>query len=114
VEATSIDYGIMQQTERAVVLPANDWGWDDVGSWEALGRWMELTPDGNVEVGDCALEDCRDVIAWAEDGRIAALGMRDVVIVRSGGETLVAARDSLDGIKAFVRKIASRRPGPER
>ncbi|HUP20381.1 MAG TPA: sugar phosphate nucleotidyltransferase [Gemmatimonadota bacterium] len=115
VEATSIDYGIMQQTERAVVLPANDWGWDDVGSWEALGRWLEPTPDGNVEIGECALEDCRDVIAWAEDGRISALGMRDVVIVRSGGETLVAARDALDGIKAFVRKIAPpRHPGPGR
>lgn len=104
VGATSMDYGIMQQTDRAVVLPAADWGWDDVGSWEALARWLEPSPDGNVEVGDCVLEACRDVIAYASHGRIAALGMEECVIVRTPETTLVAARDALDGMKSFVRE----------
>lgn len=105
VESTSIDVGVMQPTERAVVLPASEWGWDDVGSWEALGRWVDLTMDGNVEVGDCALENCRDVIAYAQAGRIAALGVHDTVIVRTESETLVVPRSELDGLKSFVRGI---------
>lgn len=104
VESTSIDYGIMQQTDRAVVLPAADWGWDDVGSWEALSRWLEPSGDGNVEVGDCVLESCREVVAYASQGRIAALGMESCVIVRTPDTTFVAARDALDGIKSFVRE----------
>lgn len=110
VESTSIDYGIMQQTRRAVVLPASEWGWDDVGSWEALGRWVDLTLDGNVEVGECALEACREVIAYSQAGRIAALGVEDLVIVRTEDETLVAARDALDDLKEFVQKFLPR-PG---
>jgi len=111
VESTSIDYGIMQQTDRAVVLPAADWGWDDVGSWEALARWLEPTADGNVEVGECVLEGCHDVVAYATQGRIAAIGVEDCVIVRTPDTTLVAARDALDGIKAFVRRVG-REGGP--
>lgn len=109
VEATSIDYGIMQQTERAVVMPAAGWGWDDVGSWEALARWLERDSDGNVVVGDVTLEECRDVIAWSPSGRVAALGIERCVIVRAGDETLVVPRDRLDDLKPFVRGLAGER-----
>ncbi len=109
VESTSFDVGIMQQTNRAVVLPAADWGWDDVGSWEALSRWVEADADGNVTLGTGALEGCRDVIVYAAGGRVAVLGMRNCVVVRAGDETLVAARDRLDDLKAFVRRVTGER-----
>ncbi|HZD80936.1 MAG TPA: sugar phosphate nucleotidyltransferase, partial [Actinomycetota bacterium] len=107
VEATSIDYGIMQETDRAVILPAADWEWDDLGSWESLSRWLPVSEDGNVAVGDCQLEGCADVIAFADGGRLAALGVSDVVIVRTGDATLVAARDRLDEIRRFVRRLTT-------
>ncbi|HEY7472337.1 MAG TPA: sugar phosphate nucleotidyltransferase [Gemmatimonadota bacterium] len=111
VEATSIDYGVMQQTDRAVVVPAAKWQWDDVGSWEALARWIDADADGNVVVGDVVLENCRDVIAWCPSGRLSALGIEDCVIVRSGEETLVVPRDRLDELKPFVRSLGDGRPG---
>ena len=110
-EATSIDYGIMQQTERAVVVPAASWGWDDVGSWEALARWLEPSADGNVAVGRAALEGCHGVIAYAQTGRIAALGIRECVIVRTEDETLVVARHAMDALRDFVRELAGARAG---
>lgn len=109
VESTSIDYGIMQQTERAVVMPARGWDWDDVGSWEALARWLESDADGNVRVGDVVLERCRDVIAWCPSGRLSALGIEDCVIVRSGDETLVVPRDRLHELQPFVQSLADAR-----
>ncbi|MGH7566778.1 MAG: mannose-1-phosphate guanylyltransferase [Gemmatimonadota bacterium] len=109
VESTSIDYGIMQQTESAVVMPARGWDWDDVGSWEALARWLESDADGNVGVGDVVFEQCRDVIAWCPSGRLSALGIEDCVIVRSGDETLVVPRDRLDELKPFVQSLADGR-----
>ena len=105
VESTSIDYGVMQETDRAVVLPAADWGWDDLGSWESLSRWLPVSGEGNVTVGDCRLEECDDVIAFSEGGMVAALGVSGLVIVRSGDATLVAARDRLDDIRTFVRRM---------
>ncbi|MGH7563893.1 MAG: mannose-1-phosphate guanylyltransferase [Gemmatimonadota bacterium] len=109
VEATSIDYGIMQETDRAVVLPAADWGWDDLGSWESLFRWLPVSEKGNVAVGDCRLEACDDVIAFADGGQVAALGVSDLVIVRTGEATLVAARDRLEDIRSFVRRVTADR-----
>jgi mannose-1-phosphate guanylyltransferase/mannose-6-phosphate isomerase len=111
VEATSIDVGVMQQSDRAVVLPAGGWGWDDVGSWEALARWLPATSDGNVTKGTVALEGCRNVIAYAQSGRIAALGARDCVIVRTDTETMVAGRDALDRLRDFARAMAARTEG---
>lgn len=111
VESTSIDYGIMQQTDRAVVMPARGWNWDDVGSWEALARWLESDKDGNVRVGDVVFEKCRNVIAWCPTGRLSALGIEDCVIVRSGEETLVVPRARLDQLKPFVQSLAD---GPVR
>lgn len=105
VEATSIDYAIMQETDRAVVLPAADWGWDDVGSWESLARWLPASEEDNVTMGDCRLEGCREVIAFSDGGLVAALGVSGVVIVRSGDATLVAARERLDDIRSFVRRV---------
>lgn len=104
-EMVPIDVGIMQRTDRAIVLPAADWRWDDVGSWESLARWRGATPEGNVTVGECALEACAEVIAYSAAGRVAALGMRDCVIVRTADETLVVARDALDDLKPFVRAL---------
>lgn len=111
VESTSIDYGIMQQTDRAAVLPAADWGWDDVGSWESLARWKEPSGDGNVAVGECALEGCEDVIAYSQTGRIAALGMSACVIVRTAEETLVVAREALGDLKSFAQAMAEKPAG---
>lgn len=107
VEATSIDYGIMQETDRAVVLPAVDWGWDDLGSWESLSRWLPVSEGGNVEVGDCRLEACDDVIAFADGGLVAAFGVSDIVIVRTAEATLVAARERLGDIRSFVRRVTA-------
>jgi mannose-1-phosphate guanylyltransferase len=110
VETTSIDIGVMQRTDHAIVLPAASWGWDDVGSWDALARWIETSGDGNVEVGRTALADCRDVIAYAQTGRIAALGLERCVIVRTEEETLVVARDALADLRDFVRRLNDARP----
>ena len=91
--------------DRAVVLPAADWGWDDVGSWESLSRWLPVSEEGNVKVGDCRLEACDQVIAFSDGGLVAALGVSGLVIVRAGDATLVAARDRLDEIRSFVRRM---------
>ncbi len=110
VESTSVDYGIMQKTDRAVVLPAADWGWDDVGSWEALARWVTTSPEGNTELGDCVLEQCQNVIAFCRQGQVAALGVSDCIVVRTEDATLVVGRDMLDKLKPFVRAVTADRP----
>src|SRR5262249_31829886 len=55
----SIDYAVMERTNRAAVVPA-DFGWSDVGSWTSV--WDVLAHDavGNATDGPAVVMDCRN------------------------------------------------------
>jgi len=101
----SIDYAIMEKTDRAAVLPA-DIGWSDVGSWDAL--WAEGPKDdaGNVVVGNTLLEDVRgSYVHGSGDQLVAALGLEDMVVVATDDAVLVAPRDRSGGVKDIVGRL---------
>ena len=73
---------------------------------EALDAWQARRAlFRRIQVGDCRLEECDEVIAFSDGGLVAALGVSGLVIVRAGDATLVAARDRLDDIRSFVRRM---------
>jgi mannose-1-phosphate guanylyltransferase len=101
----SIDYAVMERSERALVARAG-FEWDDVGSWAALGTDAASSDSGDNRVrGVALLEDCRGVIAFGEGGLIAALGVSDLVIVRTGDVTLVCPRDRAQEVKTLVARL---------
>jgi len=61
--------------------------------------------DGNTARGAALLQDCAGVIAFADEGLIAALGVRDLVIVRTPDVTLVCRRDRVQEVKAIVERL---------
>jgi mannose-1-phosphate guanylyltransferase len=105
----SIDYAVMERSRHALVARAG-FDWDDVGSWAAIGG----TPDGAAEGanwarGPALLEDCRDVIAFGEGGLIAALGVSDLVIVRTADVTLVCPRARAQEVRRLVAALSKER-----
>jgi mannose-1-phosphate guanylyltransferase len=101
----AFDVAVMERTETGAVLPV-DIGWDDVGSWDAVARLLEADPSGNVVRGAGRLLDARNNILFAEEGRITVIGASDLVIVRSGAETFVCARDRLPELKELLRSLS--------
>jgi mannose-1-phosphate guanylyltransferase / mannose-6-phosphate isomerase len=106
---TSIDYAVMEKTMSAAVVSA-DIGWSDVGSWSAL--WELGLEDGragddanNVTVGDVILDDVANSYVRAERRLVAALGVRDLVIVETGDAVLVASRDKAQEVKTIVDRL---------
>lgn len=101
VTPVTVDVGVMERSRRVAVSPAR-FAWDDVGSWEALGRTR--TPDGrgNVGVGRAALIDSDGTIAWAEEGRVVTWGVRDLVVVHRPGVTLVMPRERASRLKDLL------------
>jgi len=100
----SIDYAVMEHTERAVVVPL-DAGWSDVGSWSALQEVSERDPSGNVVLGDVLLHDVSDSYVRAEHRLVAAVGIRDHVVVETADAVLVAGREHVQEVKAIVAML---------
>jgi len=104
----SIDYAVMERSSRALVARAG-FSWDDLGSWEALGSEEEKDPRGNVTRGSVLLHDSRNVIAFADGGLVAGLGLEDLVIVRTPDVTLVCRRDRAQEVRAIVEQLKARK-----
>ncbi len=98
----SIDYAVMEKTDRAAVVPV-DMGWSDVGSWDALWAIKPHDGHGNAVQGDVTALDCTDSLFRVEGGPpIAALGLEDMVVVSTKDAVLIAPRDRAQDVKAIV------------
>jgi mannose-1-phosphate guanylyltransferase/mannose-6-phosphate isomerase len=98
IEAESVDYALMEHTDRAVVV-AVDMGWSDIGNWDALAAIRRADEAGNIVTAKEAESiDCRRVMIQSDGPRVSAVGLRDVTIVVDGDEILVIARGSAAGV----------------
>jgi mannose-1-phosphate guanylyltransferase/mannose-6-phosphate isomerase len=100
----SIDYAVMEKTRDAVMVPL-DADWNDVGSWSALHDIMPADGQGNVTRGDVLLEDTAHCYVHADSRLVAALGLRDVVIVETADAVLVASRSRVQDVKKIVARL---------
>ena len=103
----SIDYAVMERESNVVVL-AGDFGWSDIGSWKAVAEEFEHDAGGNTTSGDVLLSDCVNVHAQTEDRLIAAVGLKDVVIVDTADAVLVCDRHESQKVKDVVNELKRR------
>ena len=101
--ADSIDYAVMEKTDRAMVLPV-DIGWSDVGSWSALWDVSERDADGNAHHGDVIAVDTRNSYAYAQR-LVALVGVDDIVVVETDDAVLVARKDRVQEVKQVVARL---------
>jgi len=100
----SIDYAVMEHTNRGVVIPI-DAGWNDVGSWSALWEIGDKDEDGNVLQGDVLALDCRDNLLRSDGRLLAALGVKDLIVVDTPDVLLVAHRSQAQRVKELVERL---------
>jgi mannose-1-phosphate guanylyltransferase/mannose-6-phosphate isomerase len=102
--AKSIDYALMERTDRAVVMPVT-YGWSDVGSWQAVWELSERDAFGNAAHGSAVFVDTRDSYVSSEKQLVALLGIDNVVVVTTDDAVLVARRENGDGLRKVVSKL---------
>jgi mannose-1-phosphate guanylyltransferase/mannose-6-phosphate isomerase len=100
----SIDYAVMEKTEKGVIVPAN-MGWSDIGSWAALWKISKKDTRGNVLRGDVVVRDVTGSYVRSEKPLVAVLGLEDVVVVATDDVVLVAAKHAAQDVKAIVEKL---------
>ena len=100
----SIDYAVMENTDRAVVVPISA-GWSDIGAWSALWSLCPQDNDGNVIQGDVLAEDTRNSFLVAEHRCLATVGIDNVIVVETADAVLVASKDKAQDVKAIVTRL---------
>ena len=108
LEKLSIDYAVMEKTDRAYVMPVG-FGWDDLGDWNAVERLIKQPGDANVSLATHVELDTTGSIVYASDAEevIVTIGLEDIVIVRDGNATLVVHKDRTQDIKAAVKQLGA-------
>lgn len=102
--AISIDYGIMEKTDRTVILPV-DMGWSDVGAWSALWDLGTKDDEGNSVRGDALLVGVQDSLIRADGASVAAVNVDNLIIVTTKDMVLVADRNQAQDVKKIVEKL---------
>jgi len=97
----SIDFAVMEHTDSAVVVPL-DAGWSDVGSWAALWELEAEQGENNVFMGDIAAVDVSGSYLRSESRLVAAIGVRNLVVVETADAVMVAPRERSQDVKAMV------------
>lgn len=104
LESQSVDYGIMEKAENIYTLAGN-FGWDDVGSWLAVGRIKENDEDGNVVNGNVVTVNTKNCVIEGDKKLIAAVGLRDIVVVDTQDATLITTKENAGEIKQVLAKL---------
>jgi len=100
----SIDYALMEKTDRASVVAA-DLDWSDIGSWHALWEVSRKDENGNVSQGDVIMEDTKNCLVRSEDTLVATVGLEDTLIVETADAVLVAPLSRAQDVKKIVARL---------
>lgn len=104
----SIDYAVMEHTEKACVVPL-DTGWNDVGSWTSLWEASGRDGQGNVLRGDIEVQDVQDSFLYSSNRLVTGVGLRGVAVVETTDAVMVADMSRTQEIKDLVVKLKSRK-----
>lgn len=103
-ESKSIDYAIMEVAQNVYSIPGN-FGWDDVGSWLALERYKQSDQDGNIRSGNVMVLDTKDCIIEGTKRLIAAVGVKDIIVVDTEDCLLICGKEQCGKIKEILKDV---------
>jgi len=100
----SIDYAVMEKAQNVSVVPS-DFGWSDIGSWNAVSDLVEADAEGNRIVGDALLVGASNTFVQSEDRLVAAVGVHNLLIVDTADALLVADRARAQDVRHIVSHL---------
>jgi mannose-1-phosphate guanylyltransferase len=106
IKSDSIDYGIMEKSEKVEVVPA-EFGWSDVGSWSALPELLPADGNNNVAMNETRLIsiDSKGCLVNGGGKLVAVVGVSDLVVVNTDDALLVCPLDRAQDVKKVVEEL---------
>ena len=103
----SLDYAVMEKTDRAAVAPLGV-DWADVGSWGELWRLGPRDAQNNFLRGDAILIDTEDTLVWSGGKTVGVIGVRDLIIVQTEDAVIVLPKSRAQDVKLLVEQLKAR------
>lgn len=100
----SIDYAVMEKSDKVAVVPGN-FGWSDIGSWNAIRDLVEPDAGQNRALGEAIFVDSTNTFVQSEDRLVAAVGINDLMIIDTADALLVAHPDKSQDVKKVVAQL---------
>ena len=108
MKSISIDYAVMEKTDRTAVVPTDPL-WNDVGSWTSVWQLSDRDQSQNVTIGDVVLHDVTGAYVRSEGPLTAVVGLSDVIVVNTGDAVIVAAEGHTQEIRRIAEAVRGRR-----
>jgi mannose-1-phosphate guanylyltransferase len=108
IQPETIDYGIMENAEDVVVIPAEGLGWNDVGSWGALFDVLPGDEDGNIFLADAYFSlDTQGTLVYKQPSHrlVVTIGVDDLVVVDTEDVVLVCRKDQAQKVRQVVKQL---------
>ena len=106
--AISVDYGILEKADNVAVIPV-EFGWNDVGSWDALYDILSEDRDGNRGAGFIESLDSKGNLFFNPGGTTAAIGIEDLIVVVDRGTVMVCRKGESQRVKDLIEKMEQKR-----
>ena len=103
IDGISIDFGVMQRTRKAYVIKG-DFIWDDIGSFNALSRYLTQYRNNNISK-NVYVQECENCSIFGDKNLIIGFGVKDLVIVDAGDVILVMDKNKDQEIKHLLNDI---------
>ncbi|MFN3521143.1 MAG: mannose-1-phosphate guanylyltransferase/mannose-6-phosphate isomerase [Phenylobacterium sp.] len=100
----SIDYAVMERTDRAMVVPC-DMGWSDVGAWRAIWDLADKSDSGDAFEGEVVAAATEGCLARTDGPPVVLAGVKDLVVVVENGVVMVCAKDASAALKTAVESL---------
>jgi mannose-1-phosphate guanylyltransferase len=107
VPENSIDYAILEKTQKATVIKC-DIGWQDVGSWAEFSSLVDRDVNGNQIVGEVILDNVENCYFNSENKLIAAIGIENLIVVDTQDALLITSKSKSQNVKKIYNELKSR------
>ncbi len=107
LESISIDYAITEKSTRTITVLLEIY-WNDIGSWDSIYEYLEKNEEGNIQIGDCKIIDCKNSMLISNDRLVVALGLEDIIVVETDDVIMVAKKGETQRIKEVYDAIKDR------
>jgi mannose-1-phosphate guanylyltransferase/mannose-6-phosphate isomerase len=103
-QSNSIDYAVMEETDRAAVVSLNA-GWSDIGAWSSLWEASVRDGQGNVIQGDVYAHETRNALLISQHRFLAAVGLDNIIVVETPDAVLVVHKNHAQNVKEIVNRL---------